>query len=482
MDSPTIHDLCEIASRVRPQDVAPLVRIGSSVDLLADLAGADLTLLAGAAEAGRLLVLAHGQPTAVRTLYARARTGETLAEASEPLAARCLRTGRAQRSRYAAVMAGRPVEQTVLPVRDVERSVVGALSVERSLLNGPWLPGRKPLRAAAEDLAAHLLQRALEPRHVLSLLRMGLGIAIVEPSGDILYADASAREAWAKALGSGRVLGRLPSGAPPGAAVLSRRTEDWGSEWEFDVAGAVFRRRDVTLGAGGTGRVLATIADVSHLHSGRWMVSGRSAALQETHHRVKNNLQTISSLLRMQVRRETSEAARGSLRTAIGRVQSVAFVHEALSLDGAEEVDLNALASTLADAALHDDQRLRGRIASAVVGPRLLIPAARASQVALVLNEALQNAVKHAFPGDREGSLTIRFEQGPSGITIVVRDDGVGLPEGFSLAATRTLGLQIAQTIVESDLGGTLELAGDDGVCVTMRLPGALAHQEADDP
>jgi len=456
--------------------------IVASADLLADLAGADVVLLVPSPEAGRLQVAAHGRPTVVRSLYARAQTGESLPERAEPLVARCLRRGREQRSRYAVVMAGRPVEQTVLPVRRGARGVAGALSVERSLLNGAWLPGCRPLRAAAEGLAGNLLQGALESRHALSLLRMGRGIAVTGPSGEMLYADAAARQAWNRALGTGEPLTRLPEGAPAGAAILSQRTSDWGQEWEFDIAGTVFRRRDVALGPDGARGALSTIADVTHLHSGKWMVSGRSAALQEIHHRVKNNLQTISSLLRMQVRRETSEAARASLRTAVGRVQSVAFVHEALSLDGAEEIDLNALASTLADAALHDDQRLRGRIAATVVGPRLLIPAARATQVALVLNEAVQNAVKHAFPGDREGTLTIRFERDASEITIVVQDDGIGLPEGFSLAATRSLGLQIAQTIVESDLGGSLRVAGGEGVSVTMRLPGTVVHQETDGP
>jgi two-component sensor histidine kinase len=482
MDGPSVQELCEIASGVPPEGAALLRRVGSHLPLLAEVAGADLTLLVPAAEPGRLLVLTQGRPTAVRTLYPKPRTGDIVAEEQEPAAGRCLRRGRSQRSPYACVLAGRPVEQVVLPVRDAGRAVVAALSVERSLLNGLWLPARRPLRNASEGIAAYLLQGALEARDVLSLLRMGRGIAVAEAGGEVLYADEAARKAWAQALGGGRVLSRLPAGAPPQSTVLSRGAEVWGPEWEFDVGGTVFRRRDIRLGGGESSNVLTTIADVSHLHAGQWMVSTRSAAFQEVHHRIKNNLQTISSLLRMQARRETSERARDSLRTAIGRVQSVAFVHEALSLDGADEVDLKALASTLADAAVHDVQRGRGAITSTVVGPRLLIPAARATQVALVLNEAIQNAVKHAFPDERPGSLTVRFDQSPTEITIVVQDDGVGLADDFALARTQTLGLQIAKAIVESDLGGTLALACDGGTSVTMRLPGSLAHQEADAP
>ncbi len=481
-DQPSVEDLCGIAAGVRPSDAALLAQVGTCLDLLADLAGADLTLLVRANEPGRLLALTQGRPSVVRTFYAQPRAGEVLPEAAEPLAARCLRAGRLQRSRYASVAAGRPLEQTVLPVRDSGREVVAALSVERSLLNGPWAPASRPLRAAAEAASRHWTQGALTRPEMLTLLRMGHGLTITEPTGEVVYADKSAREAWRRAGAGGGRLTRLMVGPPPQAAVLARSEDLWGQALDFDVAGVVFRRRDIRLGPEATDNVLTTLADVSHLHKGQWPVSTRSAALQEIHHRVKNNLQTISSLLRMQARREIPGPARDSLRTAIGRVQSVAFVHEALSLDGAEEVDLKALASTLAEAALHDTPGGPGRISPAVLGPHLLIPAGRATQAALVLNEAIQNAVKHAFPEGRLGRLTIRFEPAPEHIAIIVQDDGVGLPEGFALPKTKTLGLQIARTIVESDLGGTLEVSGGDGTRVTMRLPASLAHQEAESP
>jgi two-component sensor histidine kinase len=482
MDLANVQDLCQTAAGVRPGDAARLSQVGLCLDVLAELAGADLALLARAQEADRLLLLAQGRPTIVRSFHARPRSGEILPATAEPLVTRCLRTGRTQRGRYASVVAGRPVEQTVLPVRDAAGKVAAALSVERSLLNGPWSPPRPALRSAAEAASQHWTGGALAAQETLALLRMGRGLTLTEADGGVLHMDEAARELWQRAGLGGGALVRMLSGPPPQATVLARSEDGWGPTWDFDVGGRVFRRRDLRLAREAHDLLLTMIADVSHLHRGQWAVSTRSAAFQEIHHRVKNNLQTISSLLRMQARRESSGPARDSLRTAIGRVQSVAFVHEALSLDGAEEVDLKALASTLTEAALHDMPGGSDRITSAVLGPRLLIPAGRATQAALVLNEAIQNAVKHAFPEERSGSLTIRLEPGPEELTIIVQDDGVGLPEGFSLARSRTLGLQIARTIVESDLGGKLEVTGDAGARVTMRLPASLAYQEAESP
>jgi two-component sensor histidine kinase len=379
-------------------------------------------------------------------------------------------------------MSGRPVEQLVLPIRDAQRSVVAALSVERSLLNGPWSAARRPLAEAARSLATSLLKAALAPGDLLILLRMARGLTVLSADGEVLFTDPTARASWAKALGRAGLPGRLPPGAPPGSTLLGRHEEPWGSEWEFDVHGSVFRRRDLRLGADPAGGTLVLLQDVTALHAGQAVVSTRAAAFQEIHHRVKNNLQTISSLLRMQARRETSEPARDSLRTAIARVQSVAFVHEVLSLDGAEEIDLKALATTLADSAVHDAHGGRGRIVAAVLGPRLFVPAARASQVALVLNEALQNAVKHAFPDDRPGSVTVRFEPRAEEVVVTVQDDGIGLPTDLALRKTGALGLQIARTIAESDLGGKLTLAGNGGTTFALRLPASLAHQETENP
>lgn len=478
----TVEDLCDLAAAVTPPEAGLLAAAAGRLGLLADLAAADLTLLSQAREPGRLVVLAEGRPTTCRPLYSKSRAGELIDSTADPLVARCLRSGRAQRSRYACLLGGRPTEQVVLPVRR-ERRVIAALSVERALVHGPWAPRRGPLRDAATALSRSLVSSAVRASDLLYIIRMAHGLVVAESSGDILYADRQARRLWRTVQPESPYLLRLPHGAPAGVTLVSHRDEPWGEEWEFEVSGTVLRRRDLPFEPAERRRnVLTTIHDVTHLHASEWRVSSRSAAIQEIHHRIKNNLQTISSLLRMQSRRETSPLARESLRTAIGRVQSVAFVHEALSRDGADEVDLKTLAADLVEAALHGSQREGPELTCAVLGPRLLLPAARASQVALVLNELIQNAIKHAFPPERGGSITIRFETHPQATTIAVRDDGVGLPQGFDLLKTQTLGLQIAQRIVESDLAGTLEVASNGGTQVTIGLPPALAHQEAEHP
>ncbi len=481
MTQQALRDICDVTMAVQGSHVALLDRVAAPLPLLADLAGADLTLWAATREPDCLVILAEGRPTACQSLYGKSRQGEILPAEAEPLVARCLSSARAQRRGFVSLAGGRPVEQAALPVRSPGGAALAAVSVERSLLNGPWAKGGRPLRQAASGLTHTLLGDAIRPSDLLWLLCMAQGLAIADSSEELLYLDPAARRLWQKAL-SGAPLGhRLPPGAPAGTTVISQREQPWGREGEFEAGGTVFCRRDVPLRPDRKDSPLLTLLqDVSHLHAGALLVSARSAAVQEIHHRIKNNLQTISSLLRMQARRETSPRAVESLRTAISRVLSVAFVHEALSRDGADEVDLKALATTLVEAAIHGVQRDGPPLTYAVLGPRLMLPAARASQVALVLNELIQNAVKHAFPGERSGGVTVRFDPSPEGVTVTVRDDGVGLPPGFSLPRATTLGLQITQRIVESDLGGTLELSQNGGTTAVIRLPTILAPGETE--
>ncbi|HJN16097.1 MAG TPA: histidine kinase N-terminal domain-containing protein [Armatimonadota bacterium] len=472
----SVRDLCEIAADVGIEDVATLTNVGAHLDLLADIVGGDIALLAQAHEPGQSVVLAEGRPAGRRTLYGKSRLGELIPHETAPLVARCLTTRKLQRSRHATLLGGRPVEQAVLPVFDPQGLAIGACSIERSLLDGERKGARRALKGAAAALSGTLANGALQPGDLLHVLRMARGLAIINPGGEILYADAEARRAWEKAQSGEPLQHRLPAGVPGEATALSRATQPWGDECEFEVDGVIFRRQDILLEPGRLeGNTLTTIRDVTHLHAGQWLVSGRTAEFQEIHHRIKNNLQTISSLLRMQARREESPQAQASLQTAIGRVQSVAFVHEALSLDGTDRVDIKALAETLIEAAVHGPQRAEIAITTAVLGPRLLVPANRASQIALVLNELIQNAVKHAFPEGQAGSLTARIDASEDEVLIAVEDDGVGLPEGFDLRKTSSLGLQIAQRIVASDLGGTLEMHGDGGTVSVMRLPSELA-------
>ena len=196
----------------------------------------------------------------------------------------------------------------------------------------------------------------------------------------------------------------------------------------------------------------------------------KEVLLREVHHRVKNNLQVISSLLNLQVAAESSEAARKGLIESQSRIYSMALVHQLLyrSKDLAH-IDLreylDGLVRRLATAYNVGDERIE--LVVSVASIRLDID--RAIPCGLIVNELVTNAFAHAFPVDRHGHLWISVAQDGERVILTVRDDGIGLPPDLRIESVQTFGLQIAHLLSEQ-LGGTIELVRDHGTAVRVQF------------
>jgi two-component sensor histidine kinase len=193
------------------------------------------------------------------------------------------------------------------------------------------------------------------------------------------------------------------------------------------------------------------------------------ALLHEVHHRVKNNLQLIISALRLQAR-EAGEPARQILHESENRVRAMALVHERLYRTELSRVDLGAYLTDLVAQLLRTTEgaRVKAEVSAEgiEIGPDVVIPCG------LIVNEAVTNCLKHAFPGGRRGTIHVRVEErGPEWIELSVRDDGAGLPVGFDLAKGTRLGLRIAH-ILAQQRDGTLCVAPaeEGGTALSARL------------
>jgi len=188
-----------------------------------------------------------------------------------------------------------------------------------------------------------------------------------------------------------------------------------------------------------------------------------SALIQEMHHRIKNNLQTVSDLLSLEMSRGGSVSAQESLRDSIGRIKSIAAVHELLSIEQPKLTDIAQLARLVSENAVHSMVSRDRDIQVAVHGPSIYLPSKQATALALVLNELISNAVQHGLKDMARGQVIVALDQQEDEVWIRVQNNGRGLPPGFDLNRSRGLGLQIAKTLVEKDLGGTLDIVDDEG-------------------
>jgi PAS domain S-box-containing protein len=195
-------------------------------------------------------------------------------------------------------------------------------------------------------------------------------------------------------------------------------------------------------------------------------------AVREAHHRIKNNLQAISDLLYLAQASSGGDSAEELLRESVERIQSIALVHDLLTLDeDVQTADTSALAERLVPMVLRSGSLSPEAISVEIHVPSILLSSKRATTLALILNELVSNAGKHAFIGRQDGHLLVRLGPDEEGLVLRVEDDGPGLSDNFDVTKDAHVGLQVVRTLAERDLGGKLRLSHGPGLVVEIWFP-----------
>ena len=188
----------------------------------------------------------------------------------------------------------------------------------------------------------------------------------------------------------------------------------------------------------------------------------KSAIIQEMHHRVKNNLQQVASLLRLQMHYAGQRSVEQVLSESLNRILAIASVHELLAREDLDIISVKKVAEQIIQATAQGILAPGKHIAMRIEGPDILLPSSKATSVALILNELVQNALEHGFgPGMDDGEIRITLAEEPKVITLEVANDGTPLPDGFDIRKTDSLGLQIVESLVRGDLQGRFLLTSD---------------------
>jgi len=291
--------------------------------------------------------------------------------------------------------------------------------------------------------------------------RVGDGIIRLDDQGHVTYASPNSLSCFHRLGVTGTLVGRsLPR--ITSEVISDKETIDENlamvvmgrAAWRTDLeanGGCLSIRAIPTLVDGVRTGALLLVRDVSDLRRRERELITKDATIREIHHRVKNNLQTVAALLRLQSRRLEAPEAKAALAEAMRRVSTIALVHETLSGTLDELVNFDDLVvrsvRMVADVATADVQ-----VKVVREGDFGLIPASVASSLALVVTELVTNAVEHGFVGKSSGTVTIRAERNGDDLHAVIADNGVGIrskPSG--------LGAQIVATLIENELGGQLE-------------------------
>ena len=530
---PTLNDLAASRTNLGDADVEWLHALVSDWQLLADLSFADLILWAPVRDDGGWLALAQMRPTTGPTSLQDDLVG-TLAGPEDQ---RLLNVARDERRIWRESdpdwTTGVPVRAEAIPVTRAGKVIA---VIERCTnLNSARTPSRLELTyvQGADDLARMVAEGTFPFAGEAAMLarspRVGDGLLRLGRTGRVTYASPNAQSAYRR-LGLAADLigaelsvitaGLCASDEPLDESLMVVAAGRAPRAAEVDGNGSVVQLRAIPLIVGGsrTG-ALILIRDVTELRRRERELMTKDATIREIHHRVKNNLQTVAALLRLQARRLRAPEARAALDEAVRRVGSIAVVHETLSHAPDEVVDFDDIADRVAMMA-GEVSAPEVRVIPKITGSFGPLSAAVATPLAMVLTELLQNALQHGFPAPVKdpatndgatndgaandgaandgaandgattdwaatdpattdtaaadgGLLEVIAVRGAERLTVTVADNGVGLPEGFDPASTTSLGLQIVRTLVVSELGGRLRIVPrpDGGTEAVVDLP-----------
>lgn len=489
--------LSELAQRHAHLDAADLEWLHLLVgdwQVISDLAFADLVLWLPTDD-GDFVAIAQARPSTGATVHYDDVVGSRAPEGQRPQLERSLSEVRAQRSREPRWFGSYAVREEAVPVVHDGRAI--AVIARQTNLGGARTPSRLELNyvEAADDIMGMIargefpmLNAATGPRR--GAPRVADGLVRLNSEGEVLYASPNALSCFHRFGAMDDLVGRslvevvadlVQQNSPVDESmplVLMGR-----APWRTDIEahGVALSLRAVPLSEEGE-RIGAVLLcrDVSELRRRERELITKDATIREIHHRVKNNLQTVAALLRLQARRMNVPEARAALEEAMRRVATIALVHETLSQTLDETVQFDELVGR--------SLRLAADVASAGASVRTLVrgtfgpvSAEDATALALVLTELVTNAVEHGLAGRDHGSVEVNAERVEDDLTVTVADDGAGIPAdaaGSAAGPGTGLGTQIVSTLVTNELRGSIAWAPRTGggtevtLRATLRTPG----------
>lgn len=459
-----------------------LERLVEEWSVLADLSLSDLVLWVPTWNEGGVVAVAQVRPSTAPTSVPEDAIGTFAPRGRNPQVDQALAYARGVRERDPE-QPWLPASIEAYPLTHRDR-VIGVIARHASA--APRVAGRleEIYLSCADDLFAMAVEGAFPPQEEhgpdTQAPRVGDGLVRLTATGLVEYASPNAINAMRR-LGLGRelvgssfaeVVVRLshrPGPVDSRLSMVAGGRSAGGADVENQGAvvalhGIPLLRQSERIGA------LVFCRDVTDLRRRERALLSKDATIREIHHRVKNNLQTVSAMLRMQARRASSSEAREALTEAELRVGAIAIVHESLSANTSERVDFDEIVDRIL--ALVRD------LAPAYSAPGQVPVLARegswgsqaadvATPLAMAVSELLHNSVEHAAAS----RICVRLTREQSGdLMLQVIDDGAGLPGDFDLSHAG-LGLSIVTTLVTTELHGSCDVEGEEGTTVTIRVP-----------
>ena len=486
----TLSDLVYAQGQAGDADVEWLHRLAGDGQLLADLAFADIVIWVPSPD-DSFVAVAHARPSGAATLFYRDIVGDRVRPQWRTQVRDAFVSARIVDSSSPDWFEETPTRVRAVPIvrgprREGEEPTVVGVLTRHTNLGEARTPSRqrRTFNDGADDLFGMIawgdfpdISAPTGPRR--GAPRASDGLIRLDVDGTTTFASPNALSAFGRLGFDDELEGESLSEVTTQLLPVKQSIDEslplvvtGRAPWRADIEarGVAVSLRAIPLRHHGE-RIGAIVLcrDVTEIRHQEQELITKDATIREIHHRVKNNLQTVASLLRIQARRTFSDDARDALTQAMRRVSAIAVVHDTLSEGLAQNVDfdevfdrvLRLVAEVAAGAGTHAKTRSTGEFGT--------LPSEYATPLALALTELVTNAVEHGLAG-REGEVEIEAKRSSTSLNVMVRDTGAGLPEG---KVGQGLGTQIVRTLIQGELGGTIDwhTVMGSGTEVTIDIP-----------
>lgn len=451
-----IRQLCQEYTDLTEEEILVIQMMAQTLQPLANLEAADIFIDCPCRE-GDAIVVAEAKPEEVPSSYKNSVVGMLAKAENEPAVARTFNLGIATKYMKCRTQEDNYTIQSVEPIKYNSR-VIGVLIRERRITEDTEEEASDSYEAVETPLN-HMIN---ENEWLTESIDEGL--LLVDRHGIITFRNLYAKELFLKLGYVDDILGQ---------SYKNVRLTHYDEESDLNevltevrTGKHYLRIRQIHMDKGDI-RLAVIIRDITWKREQEKSLVLKSVAIKELHHRVKNNLQTIASLLRLQARRADNEETKKLLYESINRILSISVTHQLLSQSGMDEVNLKEVLRVVKNNAVQPFLRPDLKVNLVLEGDDITVDSDIATSAALAVNELLQNSMKYAFQGREKGNIQIIVEKGKVYSTITVADDGIG----FDQKRTRpgSLGLNIVESMVRDKLHGSLKIrSGDSGTRVSF--------------
>lgn len=461
-----IRQLCYKYTDLTEKDIEIIESVNKTIQFIADRTGCDVFIDCPTFHKDEAIVVAEAKPVNGTSLYKQKVVGKLAFRKNEPAVLRALDIGSAGRAIKGITQEDIKVKQSVEPITNDDGRVVGILIIEEDITENLENDRRIEILAEANrELTTQITEKY--GRYSNITYYVSDAILIFDNNGILKFKNPEADLLYKKMGYNEDILGMSYSNLTVTNLnfkdIIENKSIDLN---EAEIAGMCLKIKHIVQNNDEL-KLVVIVNDVTDVKQKEKELILKSVAIKEIHHRVKNNLQTIASLLRLQSRRKDSPEFCEAIEESINRILSIAATHEILAKEGLDEINIKEVINSIRYSMIGHGKEDNADVNIKIVGDNIMINSDYATSIALVINELVQNSIKHAFKGRKTGEITINISQDIMYSSVTVEDDGIGYNKDE--ISDNSLGLMIVKSIVKDKLNGNLNITtGNRGTKVSF--------------